>query len=74
MGDSFLLAGQWVSSYMLSGRSDYKHRLRKFKPQLLGFITMSLSVPVSKIGIIVVPAVRFKLVKLWKAIRKVPSL
>lgn len=73
------MAGKQVSKYMLLGGGSNKgHRLREFKSQLLRFATLYLSLPVSKIGIIVVPvslvAVRIKLVELGKAIRKVRSL
>lgn len=72
------MAGKRVSRYMLlGGGSNERHRLKEFKSQLLPFATLYLSLPVSKIGIIVVPvspaAVRIKLVELGEVIRKVRS-
>lgn len=51
----FLWQVEWVSSYMFLGGSNEKHRLRGFKSQFLGFTTLYLSLPISKIRIIVVP-------------------
>lgn len=66
-----------IQIYALRRRQHKGHHLREFKSQLLPFATLYLSLPVSKIGIIVVPvspaAVRIKLVELGEVIRKVRS-
>ena len=51
----FLEWVKWISRYRFFEGSDDEHRLNEFKSQRLGLASLYLSLPICKVGIIIVP-------------------